>query len=128
MWSFVREQCFDHLGVFTYLAEDGTPAADLSGQVLESAKEERMKHLLDIQPEISRAKLQKWVGRKVDVLVEGVSSESDTLLRNRTAYQAPDVGGMVYIASAPLDVKVSHIRKMLVTQAGDYDLVAHWGS
>ena len=126
--SFVREQQFDHLGVFTYFAEDGTPAAELPHQVPDAVKDERMKHLLDIQRGISRSKLQKWVGRKVDVLVEGVSSESDTLLRGRTAHQAPDVDGMVYIASAPADAKVGEIRKMLITQAGDYDLVAHWGA
>ena len=126
--SFVRDQRFDHLGVFTYFAEDGTPAATLPDQVPDEVKEDRMKHLLDIQREISRTKLQKWVGRKVDVLVEGVSSESDTLLRGRTAHQAPDVDGMVYITSAPTDAKVGQIRKMLVTQAGDYDLVALWGS
>ena len=61
----------------------------------------------------------------VDVLLEGHAEESDLLLRGRTSRQAPDVDGQVYIASAPKDVTIGQVRRLLVTQAGDYDLVGN---
>lgn len=121
--DFVREQQFDHVGVFTYFQEDGTPAAKLDGQVPETVKAARQAELMDIQRGISAARMQRWVGRKVDVLVEGLSQESELLLRGRTAIQAPDVDGQVFIASAPADLSIGSIVPVRVTQAGDYDLV-----
>ena len=121
--DFVRDQAFDHVGVFPYYAESGTPAATLEGQVEEEVKEARVRTLLDIQRQISRERLQSQVGGVVEVLVEGHAEESELLLRGRTARQAPDVDGQVYIASAPEDVEIGQVRRLLVTQAGDYDLV-----
>ena len=76
-----------------------------------------------LQAEISRSYLQELVGQTRPVLIEGVSEESDLLLRGRTEIQAPDVDGQVYIASAPADVQIGQIRPVRFTQAGDYDLV-----
>lgn len=121
--DFVREQRFDHVGVFTYFPEEGTPAAELDAQVPEEVKEARQAELMAIQAEISREKLQALVGTEVDVLVEGFAQETELLLRGRTQGQAPDVDGQVYIANAPTGIRVGDIRKLRVTQAADYDLV-----
>lgn len=121
--DFVRAQRFDHVGVFTYFPEDGTPAATLPDQVPDEVKAERQATLMGIQAEISRGRLQGLVGTEVEVLIEGLSEESELLLRGRTRSQAPDVDGQVYIASAPAGVRVGDIRSLRVTQAADYDLV-----
>jgi len=121
--DFVEKQQFDHVGVFTYFQEDGTPAATLDRQVPDHVKKARQKRLMDVQKKISRNKLKKLVGTDIDVLIEGVSEESDLLLRGRTARQAPDVDGQVYVSGAGPDVKIGQIRPMRVTQVGDYDLV-----
>ena len=121
--SFIRDQRFDRVGVFTYCQEDGTPAALLDGQVSEEVKEARQAELMGIQAEISREKLQAMVGQIVPVLIEGHSEESELLLRGRTDTQAPDVDGQVYIGKAPEGVDVGQIRPVLITQAGDHDLV-----
>ena len=76
-----------------------------------------------LQAEISREKLVAQVGTTAPVLIEGRSEESDLLLKGRTEIQAPDVDGMVYIASAPDDVAIGQLRDVQFTQAGDYDLV-----
>ena len=52
-----------------------------------------------------------------------VSQRATAPPSRRTARQAPDVDGQVYIASAPEDVEIGQVRRLLVTQAGDYDLV-----
>jgi len=121
--DFVREQRFDHVGVFTYFQEEGTPAAELPGQVPEEVKVARQEELMRLQAEISRARLQAMVGQVRPVLIEGHAEESDLLLRGRLETQAPDVDGQVYITAAPPDVQVGQIRLTRFTQAGDHDLV-----
>lgn len=121
--DFVEQERFDHVGVFTYFPEEGTPAAELPDQVPDDVKRARQEQLMAIQARISREKLAGWVGRTVDVLIEGLSEESDLLLRGRTRGQAPDVDGQVYIASAPPGVRAGQIRPLRVMQAADYDLV-----
>jgi ribosomal protein S12 methylthiotransferase len=120
--DFVQEQAFDHVGVFTYFQEEGTPAATFGAQVPERVKAARQAELLAVQKRISREKLRSRVGSIVPVLVEGPSPESDALLRGRTDRQAPDVDGQVIIASPPSDVAIGQIRPLRVTDAGDYDL------
>ncbi len=143
--DFVKCQEFDHVGVFTYFQEDGTPAAELPNQVPDAVKMERQAELMALQAGISKKRLSKRVGSVVDVLVEGPSEESDLLLRGRTAWQAPDVDGQVYIVSPPptprppkpggrpttsrdtlpsfSEVAIGQIRPLRITKAGEYDLV-----
>lgn len=120
--DFVREQRFDHVGVFTYFQEEGTPAATLPNQVPDDVKEARQQALMAVQAEISRDRLTGLVGSEVDVLIEGLSEESELLLRGRTPFQAPDVDGQVFITNAPTGVRVGEIRRLRITQAADYDL------
>ncbi len=122
--DFVRQQEFDHVGVFTYFPEDGTPGAALDGQVEDAVKIERQAELMRIQAEISGRRLQRFVGQVVPVLVEGTSDESEHLLKGRTEYQAPDVDGQVFLTRYPEDVEVGQIRAALITQAAEHDLVA----
>jgi len=121
--DFVEKQRFDHVGVFTYFQEDGTPAAKLPNQVPEKVKKARQAELMAAQKRISAGKLSGRVGHVLPVLIEGTSEETELLLRGRTDRQAPDVDGQVFVADAPEDVKVGQIRQLKVTQAGDYDLV-----
>ena len=123
LYDFIEAQRFDHVGVFTYFPEDGTPAATLPDQVPDEVKQARQAELMALQARISREKLEAKVGTEVDVLVEGLAEESELLLRGRTMSQAPDVDGQVYIVNPPLGVRVGEIRRMRVTQAADYDLV-----
>lgn len=121
--DFVDAQKFDHVGVFTYFQEDGTPAAKLDGQVEEKVKIARQKELMKLQKKISRKKLKGAVGTVVPVLIEGTSEESELLLKGRTDRQAPDVDGLVYVQNAPDGVAIGQIRQVKINQAGDYDLV-----
>ena len=121
--DFVKEQRFDHVGVFPYYTEDGTPAAELGEQVPEEVREERRQRLMALQRDISRDRLDDMVGTTVDVLVEGHSEESELVLRGRTQRQAPDVDGQVYITAAPEGVAVGDILPLHVDRVGDYDLI-----
>ncbi len=121
--DFLEEQRFDHVGVFTYFSEDGTPAGALEDSVPAKLKTQRQSELMRRQKKISRSKLKSLVGTIQPVLVEGLSEETELLLRGRLPTQAPDVDGVVYLQNAPADVAVGQIRRVRIRRASDYDLV-----
>lgn len=112
--AFVREQRFDHMGVFTYSQEEGTAAAMLPDQVDEATKQERRRVLMEMQQGISRQRNEQLVGQSTEVLVEGRGV-------GRIARQAPEIDGITYIQGANSPGKVLRCR---ITAASDYDLVA----
>jgi ribosomal protein S12 methylthiotransferase len=119
--DFVEEMRFERVGVFQFSREEGTASFDLDGQLPQRVKAQRQKKLLGIQRKISRAHQQALVGRTLDVLVDGVSEETDLLLEGRWMGQAPEIDGKVYVnrgVAAP-----GSIARVLVEEAGDYDLV-----
>jgi ribosomal protein S12 methylthiotransferase len=113
---------FDHVGVFLYSTEDGTRSAKMDGPVDEAIAKARRDELMSLQQPISRDRLRLRVGTELEVLVEGVSDESDLLLQGRWWGQAPEVDGSVYLANGT--AQPGEIRRVLVTDAADYDLMA----
>ena len=95
--SFVREARFDHLGAFVYSREQGTPAAELGERVAGATARSRHQRLLDEQRPIALASRQRLVGRRLQVLLEGVCAESEHLLEGRHAGLAPEIDGRVLI-------------------------------
>jgi ribosomal protein S12 methylthiotransferase len=120
--DFVEEARLDHVGVFTYSHEVGTTAAMLPHRVPAEVAEQRRDHLMAIQQRISRERLEAMVGRELEVLVDGVSDESDLLLQGRWYGQAPGVDGVVYLADGT--ARPGELVRARVTQAADYDLAA----
>jgi ribosomal protein S12 methylthiotransferase len=120
--SFVEWAEFDHVGVFLYSPEEGTHSATLGEPVDEDVAKARYEALMETQRPISRERLELRVGTELDVLVEGISDESDLLLQGRWWGQAPEVDGSVYLANGT--ARPGEIRKVLVTDAADYDLMA----
>lgn len=120
--EFVKWAEFDRVGVFKYSHEEGTRAEQLTDLVPEKTIAARHRKLMQIQRPISRRKLRQLVGRQLEVLVEGVSDESEFLLEGRHAGQAPDIDGKIYLANG--EAKAGELRRALVTDAADYDLVA----
>ena len=119
--EFVEEMRFEKVGVFQFSKEEGTPSFDLDGQLPQRTKAARQKKLLGIQRKISKAHQQAMVGRTLEVLVEGVSGETELLLEGRWMGQAPEIDGKVYINRG--QARAGDIVKVEIEQAGDYDLV-----
>jgi tRNA-2-methylthio-N6-dimethylallyladenosine synthase len=82
--SLAREVCFDQAFVFKYSQRRDTPAADLPDQVSQAVKEERNQRLLEAVNELGARQHQKFVGRQVQILVEGPSKKNPTRLTGRT--------------------------------------------
>ena len=119
--DFVEETRFDKVGVFQFSREEGTPSFDLDGQLPQRVKAQRQKKLLGLQRKISKAHQAKLVGRTLDVLIEGVSDETDLLLEGRWQGQAPEIDGKVYVNRG--QAEAGQIVPVEIEQAGDYDLV-----
>lgn len=120
--AFVKWAEFDRVGVFKYSLEEGTRAEKLSELVPEKTISARHRKLMQLQRPISRKKMRALVGSQIEVLVEGVSDESEFLLEGRHKGQAPDIDGKVYLANG--EAQAGEIRRAQVTDAADYDLVA----
>jgi ribosomal protein S12 methylthiotransferase len=119
--DFVEEQRFERVGVFQFSREEGTPSYDLDGQLPQRVKAQRQKKLLSLQRKISKAHQKALVGKTVDVLIEGVSDETDLLLEGRWMGQAPEIDGKVYVNRG--EAAAGQIVPVEIEQAGDYDLV-----
>jgi ribosomal protein S12 methylthiotransferase len=124
--EFVRQAEFDWLGTFAYSDQDGAGAFALEGKLSPREIERRRKHLMSIQRRISRKKKKALVGREFDLLMQGVSEESDLLLEGRTPMHAPEIDGKVFVNDVPegLSPKVGEFYRCRITEAHDYDLVA----
>jgi ribosomal protein S12 methylthiotransferase len=120
--EFVTWARFDHVGVFRYSHEDGTHSFSLHDLVDEDTIAARAERLMELQRTISRDKLRARVGQELEVLVEGVSDESEFLLQGRHMGQAPEVDGVVLLTNGT--AQTGDIRRARVKQAADYDLVA----
>jgi ribosomal protein S12 methylthiotransferase len=120
--EFVAESKFDRAGAFTYSIEPGTTSAMLPNRVDPLVSRARQEKLMEIQRQISRARHETMVGKEIDVLVEGVSEETDYLLEGRWYGQAPGIDGVTYLANG--SAEPGQIVKARVTQAADYDLAA----
>lgn len=119
--EFVKEYEFDRVGCFKYSIEEGTKAGAMTDQVDEETKERRYQKLMAVQLKISRKKHKKMVGRKVQVLVEGFSDETELLLQGRTSQQAPEIDGLMYINDG--EANVGDLVDVEITASHDYDLV-----
>lgn len=97
--DLVAEVRFLHLGVFVYEPEEGTPAARLGPPVPRRTAKARARRLQALQSRIVKEELQRLVGTVQEVLVEGVSEESEYLLTGRLSLQAPEIDGRVLITA-----------------------------
>lgn len=121
MLAFVKEYQFDRVGCFKYSIEEGTKAGTMTDQIDEATKERRYQKLMAAQLKVSRKKHKAMVGRKVQVLVEGFSDETELLLKGRTSQQAPDIDGLMYINDG--EANVGDLVEVEITASHDYDLV-----
>jgi ribosomal protein S12 methylthiotransferase len=124
--DFVREAKFDWLGVFGYSDEDGSGSFGLEGKVAARTIERRKRELMKIQQRISKKAKAEWVGREIEVLVEGESEETPLLWEGRSPLHAPEIDGTVYINDfgPHEELTAGRFYRCEITEAHDYDVVA----
>lgn len=119
--EFLTAQQFDRVGCFQYSPEENTPGGKMSGQLDEETKQARFEAVMEVQQNISRERHHAMIGRVVEVLVEGLSEETDLLLQGRTSQQAPDIDGVVLINDG--QAEVGTFVKVEITDSMEYDLI-----
>ncbi len=124
--SFIQAARFDWLGVFSYSDEEGAKAFDFGEKVPKRTIEARRRKLMRLQNKISRKAKKLWIGREVDLLVEGPSEETELLWQARTLDQAPEIDGVVLINDfGPHEALVlGTFYRAEITESHDYDVVA----
>lgn len=119
--SFVEEFQFDYIGVFQYSREEDTLAYTMEAQVPEEIKAKRQAELINLQNEIAEAKNRKLLGREVEVLIDGISSESEYMLEGRLKTQALDIDGKVLTSEGT--AQVGEIVHVVLEQNFEYDFI-----
>jgi ribosomal protein S12 methylthiotransferase len=124
--EFVREGQFDWMGTFSYSDQDGAAAYGLDKKLSLCEIEQRRKRLMGIQQKISKKKKKALVGQEFDLLLEGMSDETDLLMEGRTAMHAPEIDGKVFVNDFPEEMtpQPGEFYRCQITEAHDYDLVA----
>jgi ribosomal protein S12 methylthiotransferase len=126
--AFITAAKIDWLGVFTYSDEEGAKAFDLPDETKVPTRtiQSRRRKLMKLQQKISTKSKAEWVGREIDLLVEGESEETPLLWEGRTALHAPEIDGKVFINDfGPHETLVpGTFYRALITESHDYDVVA----
>ncbi len=118
--DFIKEQRFDHAGVFTYSREEGTPAYDFPNQIDEQVKQDRMDILMRMQMEINEELNRNKVGQTVEVLCEDYDPVAEVHF-GRSVADAPEIDGKVYFKS-DRRIAPGTFVKVKVREVVDYDL------
>ncbi len=119
--AFVQEARFEHVGVFTYSPEEGTPAFALGDPVPARTKNSRKRRIIELQQKICRERNRGLEGQVLEVLVEGAHEETDLVFKGRHWGQAPEVDGQVLIVGG--EVAPNTIQNVRITKGHAYDLV-----
>ncbi|WP_024301964.1 30S ribosomal protein S12 methylthiotransferase RimO [Pseudogulbenkiania sp. MAI-1] len=118
--AFLREAELDRVGCFTYSPVDGAAANELPDPVPEEVKEARKARFMEVQAEISAARLARRVGSRMTVLVDEIDDEGAIC---RSYADAPEIDGMVFVADAD-GLRVGDFVEVAITAADEHDL---WG-
>jgi len=116
LYDFVEEIRFDRVGAFQFSFEPGTTSAPLGDPVPAPVKQERYERLMELQQNISLQVNQSYVGKTLDVLVEGFDNGISI---GRSYRDAPEIDGMVLIEG---QAKVGEIVPVRISGAMAYDL------
>jgi ribosomal protein S12 methylthiotransferase len=127
--DFVRAAEFDWMGVFSYSDEDRARSFELADKVDGKTIARRKNALMALQKQISRRKLGRRVGERVQVMLEGPSKDTDLIWEARLPGMAPDIDGKVYVTefegvtdAADLPIPGT-LASLEVTETKDYDLI-----
>ncbi|HVT83768.1 MAG TPA: 30S ribosomal protein S12 methylthiotransferase RimO [Chitinophagaceae bacterium] len=116
--SFLREQRFDRVGIFSYSHEEGTSAFDLKDDIPQEEKERRAQEIMEVQQEISYEKNLEKIGKTFKVIID--KKEAGRYL-GRTEFDSVEVDNEVVIHSDK-KLSIGEFVQVKITKAYDYDL------
>ena len=128
--DFLSEAEIDRLGCFAYSPVEGATANQLANPVPEDLRRERQERVMTHQAPISQKRLQRWVGRRVRVLIDAIDEEEGCLIA-RGPGDAPEIDGIVRIWPNPssrhaMPVRLGEWTEVDIVESDAYDLEAIW--
>jgi ribosomal protein S12 methylthiotransferase len=126
LMAFLEEMRFRHLGCFAYSDEEGTHAFDLQPKVAQEEIEARVDRVMTLQRQISLEENEKRIGQTLEVIIDAVAEGADHHYTGRTEGDAPEVDNTVLIFGdeGAMDADPGTFRKVVITDASEYDLLA----
>ena len=122
MLAFIREAELFNCGFFVYSREPDTGAYRLKPQIHHATKKRRVRALYETQEEVAAKILNGFVGKKLDVLCDGIDYERGCFI-GRAYFSAPDIDGKVYFHAA--EAMQGERYTVMIDRADSYDLYAH---
>ena len=119
--DWLGEAQLDRVGCFQYEDVKGAQSNLLPEQIPNEVKEERWKKFMEISQNISKAKLEKKIGKKLDVIVDSIEPDGATC---RTMADAPEIDGNLFIDENFQNLSTGDIVQVVIDEASEYDL---WG-
>ncbi|MFP3895345.1 MAG: 30S ribosomal protein S12 methylthiotransferase RimO [Anaerolineales bacterium] len=113
----MRDLAFDHVGIFAYCPEEGTPAAELPDRIPRQVIAERYERAMLLQQEISLGRNQEQVGRRLPILIDGAG---DGISVGRSYRHAPEIDGIVLLSG---EFPMGDFLEAEIVQAREYDLI-----
>lgn len=117
--GFLEEARLDRVGCFKYSPVEGAQANELADPVPEEVKDERLERFMTLQARISAEKQRAKIGSVQTVLIDEITEDGAI---GRTKADAPEIDGLVHIATAGL--RAGEFVSVRISDADEYDL---WG-
>jgi ribosomal protein S12 methylthiotransferase len=118
--AFLEEAELDRVGCFAYSPVEGAAANALPNPVAEDVKRERRERFMKLQEKISARRLERKIGKTLDVLVDQVDG---SVAIARSSADAPEIDGTVMIAASG-PIKPGDFARVRVTRTDAHDLWA----
>ncbi|NIX77549.1 30S ribosomal protein S12 methylthiotransferase RimO [Microvirga terricola] len=116
--DWMKEAKLDRVGCFQYEPVQGAPANEIAGAVPDEVKEERWHRFMQTQQKISAKLLKAKVGKTLPVIID---EAGPTVAKGRTKYDAPEIDGAVFVASAK-PLRPGEIVEVKIERSDEYDL------
>ena len=126
--DFIEEVKFNHLGAFTYSKEEDTESYDMTCQVPEKVKKQRLNTLMDKQRWISLSLNNQYVGTQTKCIIESYDEDTNKFYARNYVFAPDDIDGMIIIDNNMNYDKsiISTIQDIKITEADFYDLKAEF--
>jgi ribosomal protein S12 methylthiotransferase len=118
--DFLKEAQLDRVGAFKYSPVEGAVANELPDHIPPDVQEERLARLMMLQAEISEQRLQRKIGKTMQVLVDEVDEDGAVA---RSAADAPEIDGSVFVENAG-HLTVGDMVTVKIIDSDEHDLWA----
>jgi ribosomal protein S12 methylthiotransferase len=122
--AFLREAELDRVGAFAYSPVDGAKANELPDPVPDALREERLERFMEVQAEVSAARLARKVGTRQQVLVDEVDADGAVA---RSKADAPEIDGVVRIDDGQ-KLKPGQFVEVDIIHTDEHDLIGRLAS